>query len=770
MTTKAQTVELKDGEDKTVSFHNVLRKMMITLEKKDSQGGIARGDGKLSGAEYTVYNQKGEKVDVLVIGADHKAKSKQLPVGVYTIKETKASEGYNLDPSIYEADGTKGDANYEVTSYSFVSSEKVIEGKIKIMKILENPDSQSDVIIPAKGIRFSYYLNSNPSYRMTFTLDENGIGESKWMPYGIYTLEEENVPKGWKAILPKTVRIEKEGETLSYYLIDKLDHRECKIIKKDKDTGKQVAFAGTRFQIRRKDTNEIVSQNIFYPVKKKISEFTTNEEGILMLPEKLQVGEYLLYELEAPEGYVKEEKPVEFTVPSGDEGIIEVVMENKPQKAELIIEKKGPVFSTVEEKADNNYKLLFPVFEEKPLEGVEYELTAMEDIVTLDGTCRISKGDKFEAITDDEGKAVFSKLYPGLYELREIKTLNGYIVDEEPKEVRLTYGDPLISLKQEMISFTNRCQVPKLKLIKQMETNDYLEVAEPWKEVLFGLYAAEDLKEQKTDGKEGEVLIPKDTLMDLYDIGEDGRGISRYATLLPYGTYYMEEIKTHSSYVLDSSKYEFTFEFDKESQEEEREICVTKEPVKNRVSEGGLELTKQEVSTGKVIPGCKVEIKNEKGKVIVQGTTNQKGEILFEKLPVGKYTYREYEAPEGYLLNEKEYPFEILEDGEIIKAVMENELIKKEEVPSTEVPTTEATTTEVPVTEAPTTETPVTEVPTTKTPAKTKKAPDKKKEKKTSPVKTGDLFPLGLSFTLMSASLGGIIGISIWKRKKNKKS
>lgn len=761
VTAKAQTIELKDGDDKTVTFHNVLRKMIITLEKKDSQGGIARGDGKLAGAEYTIYNHEGKAVDVLIIGADHKARSGQLPIDSYTIKETKAPEGYNLDPSVYRADGTTGDANLELTSYSFISSEKIIEGKIKIMKILENPDSQSDVMIPAKGIRFSYHLNSNPSYRMTFTLDENGMGESEWMPYGIYTLEEENVPKGWKAVLPKTVRIDKERETISYYLIDKLDHRECKIVKKDKETGRQIAFAGTRFQIRRKDTGEIVSQNILYPVKKKINEFTTNEEGILMLPEKLQAGDYLLYELEAPEGYVKEEKPVEFTVPSGDDSLVEVVMENQAQKAELTIEKTGPVFSGVEEKEEENYKLLIPVFEDKALEGVGYELTAMEDIMTLDGTCHMKKGDKFEAVTDQEGKAVFSELYPGLYELKEIKAPDGYIADGEPKEVKITYGDPLISLKQESLSFTNRCQVPKLKLTKQMEKNTYLEVTEPWKEVLFGLYAAKDLKGQGYGEEEEKVLIPKDTLMDLYDIGESGEGISRYKTVLLYGQYYMKEIKTHPSYVLDSYQYEFSFDFEKENPEEVREIEVAKDIIKNRPAEGNLEFTKQEISTGKVIPGCKVEIKNEEGKVIVQGTTNQKGEILFEKLPIGKYTYREYEAPEGYRLDEKEYPFEIREDGEIVKAVMENELIKIEEA-----------TTEPPKDEVPTTETPVTEVPTTKADREpsTSKEQNSPKEKKTSPVKTGDVFPLGLSVTLMTVSLGGIIGICIWKRKKSKKS
>ncbi|MDO4556070.1 MAG: SpaA isopeptide-forming pilin-related protein, partial [Lachnospiraceae bacterium] len=673
----SQTVTLSDGDDKTVTFHNILRKMMITVNKKDTLGDLARGDGQLVGAEYTIYNEKGEAVETLVIGENNTASSKQLPVNVYTVKETKAPVGYTLDTAVYTVDGTNGDKTIEVASYSVTSKEKIIEGRIRILKILENPDSQSEEIIPAKGVRFTYYLNSNPSKRMTITLDENGMGESELMPYGTYTLEEDSAPKGWKEILPRTVKIEEEGQTESYYLVDPLDGGECKIIKKDKKTGKQVAFAGTRFQIRKKDSGEIVSQNITYPVKEKINEFTTNAEGIIMLPEKLQAGDYLLYELEAPSGYLKEENPVEFTVPDNAKEMIEIVMENEPLTAKLVIEKRGPVFSETKEQSEEGEKLIIPVFSEKPLVGVKYRLEALEEIKTLDGTVRIKKGQAFETVTDENGKAVFSDLYPGEYELTEKEALEGYIKDSIPKQVKIQCTDQTLAVKTDSISFTNNQQTPEISLTKQMGENPYLKVEEPWKEVMFGLYAGEDLKEQHPDGTKGKVLIEKDSLLDLYKISDEGEGVSLAKTVLPYGTYYMKEIKTHEAYVLDEKEYTFSFTYGAGG-EKVQKINVTKDPIVNKPEEGKLLFTKKEVSTGKLIPECKVEIKNSNGDVIVQGTTDEKGEIHFERLPAGTYTYREYDAPEGYLIDEKEYPFEIKEDGQVVEAVMEDDYTKVE--------------------------------------------------------------------------------------------
>ena len=45
---------------------------------------------------------------------------------------------------------------------------------------------------------------------------------------------------------------------------------------------------------------------------------------------------------------------------------------------------------------------------------------------------------------------------------------------------------------------------------------------------------------------------------------------------------------------------------------------------------------------------------------------------MFPDLRMGKYTYQEITAPEGYILDGTKYTFEIREDGEIVKATATN--------------------------------------------------------------------------------------------------
>ena len=68
------------------------------------------------------------------------------------------------------------------------------------------------------------------------------------------------------------------------------------------------------------------------------------------------------------------------------------------------------------------------------------------------------------------------------------------------------------------------------------------------------------------------------------------------------------------------------------------------------------------------------------GNVIFQGRTDENGVVRFENLRYGDYFYREYDAPNGYLIDEIAYPFSIKENGEIVKCNMTNE--KKPEVPN----------------------------------------------------------------------------------------
>ena len=82
-----------------------------------------------------------------------------------------------------------------------------------------------------------------------------------------------------------------------------------------------------------------------------------------------------------------------------------------------------------------------PVFADGDLSGAVFQVIAVEDIVTLDGTTRAYAGDVVSEITTDEnGYAETEPLYLGKYEVREIKAPYGYVLNNEPKDVELTYA------------------------------------------------------------------------------------------------------------------------------------------------------------------------------------------------------------------------------------------------------------------------------------------------------------------------------------------
>ena len=76
---------------------------------------------------------------------------------------------------------------------------------------------------------------------------------------------------------------------------------------------------------------------------------------------------------------------------------------------------------------------------------------------------------------------------------------------------------------------------------------------------------------------------------------------------------------------------------------------------------------------GRLLADCDVEILNDKGDVVAVGRTDKDGVLKFEALRYGQYSYREKNAPKGYILDNTAYPFEILENGQIIKVTLPND-------------------------------------------------------------------------------------------------
>ena len=165
-------------------------------------------------------------------------------------------------------------------------------------------------------------------------------------------------------------------------------------------------------------------------------------------------------EVQAPYGYVLDSEPVYFDVVqenSEEESgitVIEVVRSNLAQKGTITVEKSGEIFSSVSE----NNGMYQPNFAVGNLEGAVYEITAAEDIVTLEGTVRAKKGEVVDTLTTGaDGTAKSKKLYLGKYEVKEVTAPNGMVLNDEIHSVELVYTESYaVYVDNESIALTTR--------------------------------------------------------------------------------------------------------------------------------------------------------------------------------------------------------------------------------------------------------------------------------------------------------------------------
>lgn len=88
----------------------------------------------------------------------------------------------------------------------------------------------------------------------------------------------------------------------------------------------------------------------------------------------------------------------------------------------------------------------------------------------------------------------------------------------------------------------------------------------------------------------------------------------------------------------------------------------------NRLIRGSLRILKLDKGTETPLQGAGYRVFNAEGEEVVSDYTDENGEVVFENLAYGEYTYQEFEAPAGFVLDDSIYSFSILEDGvEIVK-------------------------------------------------------------------------------------------------------
>ena len=679
----SQTAPIEWEKVTSRSFTNILKKFNVTVTKSDAEMGTAQGDASLAGAVYGIY--KGEElIDTYTTDKNGQFTTKYYVCGNdWTVREISPSEGYLLDRTIHKVGAEPELYTVEFNSTANDVTEQVIKGNIAIIKHTDNGETQIET--PETGAAFEVFRKAAGSFdaaketeRDILTCDENGFAQTKDMPYGIYTVRQTSGWEGRELMKPFDVFISKDGQTYRYLINNANFESYIKVVKKDAETGNTIPYAGAGFQIYDPNGN-LVKMTFTYPEVTTIDTFYTTADGELITPQTLEYGKgYSLVEVQAPYGYVLNSDPVYFDVMQEnseiDSGItvIEVVRSNVAQKGTITVSKSGEVFSSVNE-AGGLYQ---PVYAVRGLEGAVYEITAAEDIYTLDGTLRASKGEVVDTVTTGaDGTAVSKELYLGKYEVKEITAPFGMVLNEETHAVELVYAGQNVAVTETATSFYNERQRVEIDLIKRLMTDEAYGIGKNGEifDVTFGLYAEKELT--AADG----MVIPADGLIEIISLDENGNG--KVKTDLPIGSYYAKELATNSAYILNGQKYPVAFEY---AGQETAAVHITAnggEAIENDIIYGSVRGKKSD-EDGNALGGAVIGIfktgteKFTTENAIQTTVTAADGSFSFEKVPYGTWVIREIESPTGFVLSEEEITVTIGAVDEVVEIELINYFIK----------------------------------------------------------------------------------------------
>lgn len=593
------------GETVTLTWTNTRDKGSISITKTD-------GNQLLSEAFFGLYKDAaaaGDLVKTAHTDRYGKALFADLEAGTYYVKEIAAPNGYALSDEVHtfiigNGENAAWDCGKTITNqlkkYTLKLTKKGDDGKL------------------LEGVEFE--ISGNGITKKSAS-GKDGVVKFEGLPFGKYTIAETKAPQGYVPAGSINVEVKGDGSNGSVIQVGDVINKRTKLtVTKFAEDG-TTKLPGAEFIIRNGEGKYVTADGInfvSFTDKDNATKLTTGSDGIFAL-EYLPLGEYVLEEVKAPDGYLTISDPKKFTIKNESTA---VSVGNTRIKADLKIIK-----------TDENGKLL---------EGIKFTLkNSAGGFVTASGsngrytyTSLADIGTEF--ITDERGEILISGLLWGTYYLSETNAPKGMVgIKDQIVKVDAENHNKTIELKLE-----NRSEKEKIEFKKTDGAGNGLAGA------VFKLKLVE---------KSGTAYS---TVEQMYAISDDQGRVSFED--VPYGVYELTEVIAPEGYVRSNKTYYVSIGG---AVAEGKKIDSVPNPWTNSRTEKEFTVKKVSADGGELLNGAVFQVLDEDNNPIEDKIITTNGGSGKITLPLGRYYLKETVAPEGYELNEELIPFEVTTNG-----------------------------------------------------------------------------------------------------------
>lgn len=673
----------------------------------------------LSDVEILVYNVDQSYYETFKTNEDGYVTIDNLPMGTYYFRLAAPYKNYNYSDLItlhdfsYEGEtywddylnltigdsrsSSAGDSDFEVSSGTITTNivtntDAVKRGDLKISKNYEilgtNPLGPDAGRNPGEGFKFEVSSTADDNalgtdLKWTVTTGSDGTVNLADIPVGEYTVSEVDVPNMYKTPDSKTVTVTWDNEK-SYnnegttsFSSDSADmNTDTTVVADFENLLNRSKING----VNKDENGKALEGAVFGIFGAAETEFTADKAYATSTSDKdgnfaflnVPYGEYIVAQIQAPNGYIVKADPKPFDIDSTQKNY-SVEFTNAPVKGRISIVSTGEGLVSAKLADDNT--TIIPVYGPTALKGIEFGVYAKENVYE-NGVLIYNAGDLIETVkTDENGVATSSDLPLGKYFVSEVNTINGYTINRTIFDVELKFVNDTTTVVTENVSVENKRQTLSISFKNSMETDDKYNIGknDEYKDIRFTLTTAEDIK--ALDG----TVIPKGSTFDVAT--PDENGMVAFTADLPYGyKYSINETSTNKKYALNDTVQKINYNFvDSEAETFEYYADGEEVTINNKIIRGTITITKTD-KNGKALAGVKIEVLDENGNVVEQGTTDKNGKVSFT-LPYGKYSYRDTEVPDGYILDKTAHEFTIdtneqnIEETGEVEAVVEPEKV-----------------------------------------------------------------------------------------------